>query len=244
MRTFDAKAFARAFDEYVVSASWQEDDPGYYPRYRSRYAALLERLSDLAPAKPLDVLEVGGGQLALLSSVLWNDRAVVADVSGPQFPYLQSRGVATCKWDLCLDPEPFERRFDVVFLSEVIEHLPVPGHVVLEKLRRTMRSGGKLICSTPNLYRPRNIVYLALGRPLFDFFRYPTGEGLGHVLEYSADHLRYQIERAGFTECQVELRHFGHRPKGPGAKALAVVGAPLYLVPRFKDNLLATASVP
>jgi SAM-dependent methyltransferase len=242
-RRFDRQSFASAYRTYVAGGRWQEA-PEYYPRYRSRYAALLQRYAAIARPEPLDVLEVGGGQLALLCKVLWGDRAVVADLSGPQFPHLRACGVETASWNLCGDDQPFRERFDAVFLSEVIEHLPVPGHVVLEKLRRALRPGGLLVCSTPNLYRPRNVVYLAFGRPLFDHFQYPTEHGLGHVLEYSAEHLRFQIEKAGFGDCRVELRHFGHLPTHPVERVLATLGAPLYLIPRFRDNLLATATAP
>lgn len=242
-RRFESGAFNRAYREYVVAAHWQED-ADYYPRYRSRYAALLEHYAGLVKNEPVDVLEVGGGQLALLSKVLWGDRAVVADISGPQFPYLREQGLETVNWNLCGPEQPFEKRFDVVFFSEVIEHVPIPGHIVLEKLRRALRPGGKLVCSTPNLYRPRNVVYMALGVPIFDYFRYPTDQGLGHVLEYSADHLRFQIEQAGFTDTRVEFRHFGHSPQKLGPRVLAWLGAPLYAVPRLRDNLLATASAP
>jgi SAM-dependent methyltransferase len=242
-RSFDSASFARAYAEHVTSFGWQEP-PGYYPRYRSRYAAILERYASLVGPEPVDVLEVGGGQLALLSSVLWRDRAVVADISGPQFEHLRQRGVETVAWDLCGREQPFEGRFDAVFFSEVIEHLPIPGHLALEKLRRALRPGGRLLCTTPNLFRPRNVVYLALGMPLFDYFRYPTDQGLGHVLEYSPDHLRFQIERAGFTDCHIELRHFHHTPTRLGPRVLSWIGAPLYLFPRFRDNLLATATVP
>ena len=242
-RAFESRAFARAYDAYVLPAQWQEQ-PEYYARYRSRYAALMERYATLLGPDPIDVLEVGGGQLALLAKVLWGDRAVVADFAGPQFAYLRSHGVGTQVWDLCGTQQPFENAFDTVFLSEVIEHLPVPGHLVLERLRRALRPGGKLVCSTPNLYRPRNIVYMALGIPIFDNFTFPTQHGLGHVLEYSVDHLRFQIERAGFKDCRIELRHFGHNPTRILPRLLAWVGAPLYLLPRFRGNLLATATAP
>jgi SAM-dependent methyltransferase len=242
-RTFEPEAFASAYEQYVVQARWQEDED-YYPRYRSRYKAVLECYSGLLGPEPVDVLEVGGGQNALLAKVLWNDRSVVADISGPQFPYLASQGVETLSWNLCGRDQPFEGRFDAVVISEVIEHVPIPGHLVLERLRRALRPGGKLVLSSPNLYRPRNIVYLALGIQIFDYYRYPTDRGLGHVLEYSPDHLRFQIEQAGFADCRIERRHFGHRPRKLAPRLLAWLGAPLYLVPRFRDNLLATATAP
>ena len=75
-----------------------------------------------------------------------------------------------------------------------------------------LRPRGLLLCSTPNLYRLRNVVYLLRGRPLFDHFDLPGERGYGHVLEYSAEHLAWQFQRAGFTDCAIELRTFTHTP--------------------------------
>jgi hypothetical protein len=42
----------------------------------------------------------------------------------------------------------------------------------------------------------------------------------------------------------VGLRQFGHNPKKIVPRLLSWAGAPLFLVPRFRDNLLATATAP
>lgn len=240
MRSFGEAAFDRAFGELVAGVRWQEE-PGYYPRYRTRYAALLRSFAERAPAPAADVLDVGGGQLAFLARSLWGDRACVADHEDSCFGALREHGIDAFRWDLALEDGPTDRRFDAIFFSEVIEHLPVPGHIALARLHALLRPGGVLLCSTPNLHRLRNLVYLVRGRPLFDHFDLPGVRGYGHVLEYSADHLRWQLERAGFADCDVELRDFAHVPNARADRALAAIGAPLRRVPRFRDNLLAVA---
>jgi SAM-dependent methyltransferase len=170
----------------------------------------------------------------------------VADINvvGPLFDYLQSQGVQAVQWDLCKAQQPFTEQFDVIFFSEVIEHLPLPGHIVLERLRRALKPGGILICSTPNFYRLRNVVYVALGLRIYDYFRMPEGGSLGHVIEYSRDHLRWQIEKAGFKDCHIELCQTHHSPTNPVLRIVSWIGYPLLLVPRFRDNLLAIAYAP
>lgn len=64
-------------------------------------------------------------------------------------------------------------RYDLVFLTQVLEHLPDPA-VVLRELHRVLKGGGRLWISTP-LYYPEHEVP-------FDFYRY-TQFGLRHVLE-------------------------------------------------------------
>ena len=173
MRRFDEAAFERALTGLVTGNQWQEV-PEYYRRYRARYAALLRRFAGAAPARRADVLDIGGGQLAFLAAAMWDDRGCVADIDDTGFAGLRARGIDTVEWNVAVDDPPFDRRFDAIFISEVIAHLPVPGHIVLRRLRTLLRSGGVLLCSTPNLYRLRNVVYLLSGRPLFDHFDVPT----------------------------------------------------------------------
>lgn len=243
MRKFDRQHFERTFGQLIAGGGWQEAAE-YYPRYRTRYEAVLRRFAAVAPDGPLDVLDVGGGQLALLSAKLWNDRGSAADVVDTCFPILKAHGVATFRWNVATQDPPLRHCFDAAFLSEVIEHLPVPGHVAFARLRACLRPGGILVASTPNLYRLRNVVHLALGRPIFDHFDIPGDKGFGHVLEYSAEHLEWQLSRAGFEDYAVELCEFHHVPQRLGDRLLSAAGAPLRLVPRFRDNLLVTARVP
>jgi SAM-dependent methyltransferase len=244
-RDFDA-AFERFICQgFLASPEFQVGGAAYYRRYRSRYKECMRRFAALAPPHPVDVLDIGVGQLAFLATKLWGDRAVMADLPGPHLSYLADQGVEAIHWNLCKDKPPFINRFDVVFFSEVIEHLPIPGHIVLERLRKVLRPGGLIICTTPNLYRLRNVVFMALGRRIFDYFRYADGEvTLSHVLEYSRDHLDWQMKRAGFTHCSVEYCQMHHSPTSPLHRPLAWLGYPLHLVPRWRDNLVATAYAP
>jgi hypothetical protein len=56
------------------------------------------------------------------------DHVCVADI----IDYLQSQGVQEVQWNLCEPKQPFTEQFDFIFFSEIIEHLPWLGHVVLE----------------------------------------------------------------------------------------------------------------
>lgn len=180
-----------------------------------------------------------------MATKLWNDHGVVADLPGPHLSYMEENGVDAIHWDLCASDLPAGIKFDFIFFSEVIEHLPVPGYVVLERLRKALRPGGVIICTTPNLYRLRNVVYMVLGRKIFDYFRYPEeGTGLGHVLEYSRDHLDWQFKKVGFEQYRVEYSQMHHSPTNPVYRPLAWLGYPLHMVPRWRDNLVATARAP
>ena len=243
-RAFDKKKFDDTYQRFISNGTFNEHKD-YYPRYISRYRAMLEYLCKVAPSdKPLRILDVGGGQLAVLCTKLWGDRCALADFPGPHFEYLVQQGVEPRQWNLCADEQPWREEFDVILFSEVIEHLPIPGHLVLERLRKALKPGGTLICSTPNLYRLRNIVYMVLGKQIFDHFRYPKETGLGHVLEYSRDHLEWQMKEAGFTQITSDLVQLHHVPNNPVFSALYFLGSFLFAVPRFRDNIICCARAP
>jgi SAM-dependent methyltransferase len=243
MRTFSAKRFDVAFANLVAGMTWQEEAQ-YYPRYRARYEAMLRQFADTASEQQLDVFEVGGGQLAYLTMQLWGqDKACVADIEETCFSSLQSQGIEAFTWNLALTDPPVERQFDIIFFSEVIEHLPIPGHVALARLRTLLRPEGVLLCSTPNLYRLRNIAYLISGRQIFDHFGLPEEGGYGHILEYSAEHLAWQFRRAGFDDFSIQFCDFAHTPNRSFDRALSKLGAPLRRIPRYRDNLMVVARV-
>lgn len=70
MREISVNQFDKSFSDMVTSIRWQEE-PHYYPRYRERYLAMLRQFARTAPATGIDLLEIGGAQLAYLSTKLW-----------------------------------------------------------------------------------------------------------------------------------------------------------------------------
>lgn len=244
-RPWKPRDFDSLYERFVCRDEMKFGGRAYYLRYRSRYKECVQRFAALAPPHPVDVLDVGGGQLALMCSKLWNDRGVAVDLPGPHLSYMADQGLETVNWNLCKSEPPFEPKFDFVFFSEVIEHLPVPGYIALERLRKVLRPGGVIICTTPNLYRLRNVLYMALGRPIFDYFQYPASDiSLGHVLEYSRDHLEWQFKKVGFMQCRIEYSQMHHLPTNPIFRPFALLGYPLHIIPRWRDNLVAIAYAP
>jgi SAM-dependent methyltransferase len=244
-RSWKSRDFDRVYERFICQEEFRFGGKDYYLRYRSRYKECIKRFASLAPSHPVDVLDIGGGSLALMTVKLWSDHGVAADLPGPHLDYIASHGVETISWNLLESEPPSDAKFDFVFFSEVIEHLPIPGYLVLRRLAKILRPGGVLICTTPNLYRLRNVVYMALGHPIFDYFQYPDRDiALGHVLEYSRDHLDWQFKTAGFTQYCVEYCQFHHMPTNPLHRPLAFLGYPLHMVPRWHDYLIATAYAP
>lgn len=241
-RAFDRDAFRAAYDRLIVAGEFQEP-PDYYPRYRNRYEHLMARYASITGDAPVDVCEIGGGQHALLASALWGDRATVGDLYGPHHEHLRRQGVTTLRFDLANDACPFEAEFDRLFLCEVIAHVIVPPHVYLEGLRRALRPGGKIIISTPNQQRLRNLVMFLAGKDPWGYFAKPSGDTFyGMFLDFSRDHLVWQLETAGFRDIQTELVEYGHRATTRAARIGNALGRPLQRIPRLRAGLVAVAT--
>ena len=86
---------------------------------------------------------------------------------------------------------------DLVWCSEVLEHVPDTAHLLLE-VRRVLRTGGRLLVTVPYHGRVKNVL-IALLR--FDAHVDPLGQ---HVRFYTSGSLRTTLERSGFAAVQIE----------------------------------------
>ena len=91
-------------------------------------------------------------------------------------------------------------RFDVVFCSEVIEHMTSPAELVGE-MKRVLKPGGQLVLSTPNsafwLYRALGVLGYTVGE-----LQHPK-----HFQYFSRRSLLRLLEGAGFTRKQTMGRN-------------------------------------
>ncbi|HUB73684.1 MAG TPA: class I SAM-dependent methyltransferase [Solirubrobacteraceae bacterium] len=105
--------------------------------------------------------------------------------------------------------------FDVVWAGEVIEHVADTA-AWMSELRRVLRSGGRLLLSTPD-NAPLSLLRAALWPRAFAARFDPLGE---HLRFYSARTLRALLSELGFEE--IALRRAGGVP---GARALLLAQA-------------------
>jgi SAM-dependent methyltransferase len=235
--------FDEVYDKFIVGTGFVESDE-YYRLEKNRYWRSFELLCKINLPAPADVLEIGGGQLAVLRKMLFGDQCVVGDISYDYRAPLQKVGIDSIIFNL-MDPATGDvgRKFDLIILLEVIEHIPLPAYVVFERIKQLLKPDGLLFLTTPNLFRVRNLIRMFLGIEFLDHFMLPRpGEGLGHQLEYSAKHLQWQFERAGMetvTLAYDSLGHIGHSRKTKLARTLT--GPLEKLRPILRDGLVAIA---
>src|SRR5208282_6877325 len=91
--------------------------------------------------------------------------AMGVDASSSGVDHCLAAGLRAQCLDVSTDGLPFpDDSFDMVICLETFEHLMNP-HYALQEIRRTLRSGGKFLCSIPN---PR-IGHLYLYPGLFEY---------------------------------------------------------------------------
>ncbi|MEH2557280.1 SAM-dependent methyltransferase [Bradyrhizobium algeriense] len=234
--------FERIYASCIIGAGFFESDD-YYRHDQERYWRSLEIFCELDLPRPARILEIGGGQMAVMCSKLFNDECVVGDISDQFIAPIERQNIPFIPYNLMSDEEHSAKgAFDAVVLLEVIEHVPVPAYVLFERIKRLLKPGGILFLTTPNLFRLRNLIRMFLGIEFLDRFLLPQpGQGLGHQLEYSANHLDWQLERAGLSKIFIqhdELGRVGHSSKARLARRLL---APLRLRPIWRDGLVAAA---
>ncbi len=184
----------------VVSAdgdhatAYRKKDRGYFS------GARLDFISCLPPDSTASVLEVGCGTGATGALALQSGRA--GRYTGVELlPEAAEEARDVLSEVIVGDVEKLEfdwrpAQFDVLILSEVLEHLREPG-AVLNKLHRYVRPGGLVLASSPNISHWRVIRELAGGhfpqadRGVFDrtHLRWFTPESFVEMFETAGYHV-------------------------------------------------------
>jgi 2-polyprenyl-3-methyl-5-hydroxy-6-metoxy-1,4-benzoquinol methylase len=132
-----------------------------------------------------------------------------------------------------------DQQFDVIFSSEVIEHLENPRGIVREWFR-LLRPCGTLIFSTPNNESWRSLLALMLQGHFVAFGDtcYPA-----HITALLRKDIERILNETGFINSKFIFTDFGRIPKFPQLNYQTISFNTLKRI-RYSDNLLVVATKP
>lgn len=203
---FACTACASLYSGHVPTDEDTEDYDAYYTEanlsvpdfIRERLREIIGEFSRYRESNRL--LDIGFGAGTMLETARelnWN--AFGLEVSKPAVEQARKRGFEVFHGGLC-DAKYPDNYFDVVTLSEILEHLPDPNGD-LREIVRILRPGGILWATTPSA---TSLSFLLMR---LDWSMLSPPE---HIQLYSKKGVRLMLESAGFTN--VKLRTAGLNP--------------------------------
>ncbi len=171
----------------------------------NQYHNQLEQYRAFAPTdKIIDILDVGCAQGTLaLQLAEAGHRVMAIDLRQEFLDYAASRyeyGEIDFVQGNVLDLE-LNRKFDLVFASQIVEHLVYPLKMVVG-LKKLLKPGARLVVTTPNWH------YLMSSLPSFAELGAPeqwkdhqfTADGDGHFFAYKGNELHHIFNNAGMVQ--------------------------------------------
>ena len=210
------KGFAEVLqkNQSILNRKWGMNLQYYmYPRMELVNLIREEHLS------PIRVLDIGCGCGAIMAKI--KSQYPNAIVTGIEIVDRAARIAANIGNVICADVEnldfPYEEEtFDYCIMGDVLEHLREPG-LVLERLKRHMKTGGKIIVSMPN------VKHWSVILPLLkqDKFTYEDAGILDctHLKMYTFYEMQKLIVESGYEMREVKYTSIGE-PEADDKKIL------------------------
>lgn len=156
------------------------------------------------------ILEVGCNDGYMGEILLKENNDVYGiDIVKKKLELASKRGLKVKECDIEKKPFPYPSDyFDIVILGDVIEHI-FDTDGLLEKCKRVLKKGGKLIITTPNVASLARRIMLLLGiNPFLEFSSklqplkgYPA---VGHIRYYTSNTLKHQLTHHDFKNIKIQ----------------------------------------
>jgi len=212
---------------------YAEADSTFYSKLLYHRLVILSLIPEECRKPGTNVIDVGGGKgriCVLLSNFglkcinidcMYLEKETLNTEGMPLIPLLKSyceeKGVQILAHDAYEDGIPFpDDTFDLAIFTEVIEHLPNSPKPLLAEIFRTLRKGGWLVLTAPNVasFQHRKSAFAGRSnRPeIVSFYKmegYPVGSVYrGHNREYTLQEMRYMLGKESFAIVHEETCDF------------------------------------
>lgn len=188
-------------DFYVRVRKDRRETLGYYPE---KIKFILEETGE----RKL-VLDVGCNDGFIGTMLLKKQNKVFGiDIVKKNLEIAKHRGLIVKSVDVEKEKLPFKNDcFDLVILGDIIEHV-FDTDRLLKEARRVLKTGGKLIVTTPNVASLGRRLMLLLGiNPFLEYSLKLPHKGpppVGHIRYYTVQTLKEQLEDHGFKDIKIK----------------------------------------
>ncbi len=164
-----------------------------FPRYR-QVASLINRDSG-------KLLDIGARTAKLKNHVSGKiDYHALDFYNKGDIGELKRKGIKAMNGSI--EKIPFEdKHFDIIILTEILEHLPNPG-ISLEEVRRVLKDDGVVVVSVPNCDLRRRIYRMIMNSPKIllgikkAIRKHEEG---GHLYMFTKEHIKLLFNMHGFN---------------------------------------------
>jgi 2-polyprenyl-3-methyl-5-hydroxy-6-metoxy-1,4-benzoquinol methylase len=175
--------------------------------YMNSHYHRFERIFEMIPKSEdsLELLDIGTTPFTMLLNEVFDQYNVsTLDYTDVLKPRCEEAGIDFRAHDLSDGAIPFDRQFNVIIFTEVLEHVLAPPTTVFDELYNRLDSDGKLIFGTPNFARLKNRILASQGQTPLGQFHPDDVHGHGHVREYTLNECMRFLSDSGFDVVHTE----------------------------------------
>jgi SAM-dependent methyltransferase len=222
----------------------------YFTIHQKRYKIILVEILTFNLPEKSRVLDIGCYPLHLFNAL--KREPFCFNVSGIASNHEPVHEETIVQLNIEKDKLPFKSDlFDLVVMTELIEHLTINPAVYLSEVKRVMKKGGLLILTTPNAAHLKNRAKAVMGKspsfPLEQLINtYAEDDSIyhRHNREFTMEELKEIVQRSMLYVKRYRYESF-YTPFREGKKfdVIKTIGyAITQLIPQTKDSLLVVAT--
>jgi SAM-dependent methyltransferase len=224
---------------FEIDSNKIKDEKDYFLFHQNRFERILCLLDSFDKGNFL--LDISshylhvllGAKFAGFKNIFGTDLEIFNSLSAVR---AKNIGAVIKNCDLEKEKIPFyDESFDIILLTETLEHLNFHPEKVFKDIFRVLRPGGRVIITTPNLLRINNRLKLIFGKSINSDLKENYSPGT-HYREYSSVEIKYLLEASGLKVDKIKYTDFNY-PNRSSFEAVVnkIIGA---IFPCLKSNLI------